>query len=406
YPTRAGRWENFADRAFVSNGPRWLGRACRRSLYAYQTRVALQLAIERHDRAVSFVHFACGGAEIPEGLFIKYKGGEWVPSPPRVPQISAVAEAQCEGTRAPETNYPDAYTIQGKLPVLRDMFLKKCPRRQARRIDLLMLSIGGNDVGFAKLVANAVLDNTSALARLSGWAGGVYTPDDARVLLRELPTRYKALNRALHGLLHIPWRESDRIILTGYPPMATVDETGRTCPGGRDGMSVFPDYRLNAAKARAGEKVAEELNVVMRRAARRHSWSFVDTHRSRFIGRGLCADGNPVVDSASLDRASAEDLRLPRKRRGRWDPFPPSAYRPYASRTRWFRTPNDAYLTAHYHTARTIARRVLSAERLSWFQLILASSYAGAFHPTAEGHAAMADAVLPTARRVLDKYRR
>ncbi|MEL6290128.1 MAG: hypothetical protein AAFQ35_15320, partial [Pseudomonadota bacterium] len=113
YPTRAGRWENFADRAFVSNGPRWLGRACRRSLYAYQTRVALQLAIERHDRAVSFVHFACGGAEIPEGLFIKYKGGEWVPSPPRVPQISAVAEAQCDGTRAPETNYPDAYTIQG-----------------------------------------------------------------------------------------------------------------------------------------------------------------------------------------------------------------------------------------------------------------------------------------------------
>ncbi len=40
----------------------------------------------------------------------------------------------------------------------------------------------------------------------------------------------------------------------------------------------------------------------------------------------------------------------------------------------------------------------------SWFQLLLASTYSGAFHPTAEGQAAIADAVVEKARVVLDKY--
>jgi lysophospholipase L1-like esterase len=43
-------------------------------------------------------------------------------------------------------------------------------------------------------------------------------------------------------------------------------------------------------------------------------------------------------------------------------------------------------------------------ESLSWFQLLLAATYSGAFHPTAEGHAAMADAVVEKARAVLAKY--
>jgi hypothetical protein len=41
---------------------------------------------------------------------------------------------------------------------------------------------------------------------------------------------------------------------------------------------------------------------------------------------------------------------------------------------------------------------------LSWFQVLLASLYSGAFHPTAEGQAAMADAAVVEARRVLAKY--
>ncbi len=404
YPTRAGSWTGFGDRAFAENGPRWLGQACHRSLYSHQTRVALQLAIEEPHRAVTYAHFSCAGAEITSGLFVKYKGNEWVPDPPRVPQISAVAEAQCGTTEAPETNYPVAYTIQDQLPVLRDMFLKKCPRKRARRIDLLLVSVGGNDVGFSKLVANAVLANKSTLQKLSGWVGGVFGPREAAPYIKELAIRYKALNRAIHGLLHVPWSQSDRVILTGYPPMAIVDESGRVCPDGRAGMGVFPDFRLDAGKVRQGEDVAASLNKTMKRAARRYKWSYVDAHRKMFVGHGLCADGNVILADTGPFGSNADDVRIPRMVDGRWEPFPPSAYRPYASRGRWFRTPNDAYLTAHYHVTTLIARKVLNAQKLRWFQVVLASTYSGAFHPTAEGHAAIADAVMPTARKVLRKY--
>ena len=47
---------------------------------------------------------------------------------------------------------------------------------------------------------------------------------------------------------------------------------------------------------------------------------------------------------------------------------------------------------------------VLKTQKLSWVQPLLASLYSGAFHPTAEGHAAIADAVVEKARAILAKY--
>ena len=47
---------------------------------------------------------------------------------------------------------------------------------------------------------------------------------------------------------------------------------------------------------------------------------------------------------------------------------------------------------------------MLKAQGFSWVQLLLASIYSGAFHPTAEGQAAIADAVVEQARGVLAKY--
>ena len=118
----------------------------------------------------------------------------------------------------------------------------------------------------------------------------------------------------------------------------------------------------------------------------------------RFLGRGICAG------EKAGPFAGAEDLRFPRQVNGAWAPFNPADFKPYASRQRWFRTPNDAYLTAHFHATGTVLRQALSFNRLSWFQVLLAATYSGAFHPTAEGQAAIADSVAHTARRVLAKY--
>ncbi len=398
FPARDGDWKQIGDKAFINGNARWLDQACHRSLYSHQLRAALQLAIEAPHRAVTYVGLACSGAEITDGLFLRYKGNEWVPNPPQLSQISAAAQAQCDKTRAQPQDLPEAYHIKGAVPELGGLVLYKCPVEHARAIDLLFLSIGGNDIGFARLLANAILSNQSTLRKLGGWIGEVHGQSEASGLLDTLNERYKALNRALHNILHIPWNESDRILLTGYPGLALLGDGSQVCPDGAAGMDVVTDFHLSAQKAREGVWVSDKLNRIMASSARKYGWTFVEHHRRAFVDRGVCAG---FTDNAF---SIADDLRLPRKINGRWEPFNPADYRPYAKRQRWFRTPNDAFLTANFHVAPSILQKALKLKSLSYFQLVLAATYSGAFHPTAEGHAAIADALVEQSRAVLERY--
>jgi hypothetical protein len=49
-------------------------------------------------------------------------------------------------------------------------------------------------------------------------------------------------------------------------------------------------------------------------------------------------------------------------------------------------------------------QKALKLETLSWFQVLIASTYSGAFHPTAEGQAVIADGVVAKARAILERY--
>ena len=51
----------------------------------------------------------------------------------------------------------------------------------------------------------------------------------------------------------------------------------------------------------------------------------------------------------------ADELRLPRKVDGVWEPYSPADWRAYAPRQRWFRTPNDAFMTGNFHVAAVLA---------------------------------------------------
>ncbi|MDX2259675.1 MAG: hypothetical protein NW205_12270 [Hyphomicrobiaceae bacterium] len=398
YPARVGGWKRIGDAAFLSESARWLDQACHRSLYSHQVRAALQLAVEDDHRAVTFVGLACSGAEIVSGLFLRYKGNEWTPNPPDLSQISAAAVETCAEGRATPQDLPEAYHMGGKVEALRGLVLYKCSAERSRRIDLLMVSVGGNDIGFARLLANAILVDQSLLKQLGGWVGQVHGTLQARAALALLDARYKSLNRALHNILHVPWNESDRILLTAYPEMALLGDGRSVCPDGAAGMEVVNDFALSARRARDGVNIAGRLHAIMQKSASAHGWTFVDRHRAQFLGRGICAGFTDNAFSAD------EDLRLPRRQGDRWVPYNPAHYRPYASRQRWFRTPNDAFLTGNFHVPESLLQKVLKFDTLSWFQLLLASTYSGAFHPTAEGHAAIADAVAEKARSVLARY--
>ncbi len=78
----------------------WIDRACHRSAYSYQTRAALQLALNDPQRAVTFLGYACSGAEINEGLFNPFMGAETVPlkshlKPYRRAQLSLLLSELC-----------------------------------------------------------------------------------------------------------------------------------------------------------------------------------------------------------------------------------------------------------------------------------------------------------------------
>ena len=399
YPARVGAWRTIGDQAFIDENPLWLDQACHRSLYSHQLRAALQLAIEAPHRSVTFLGYACSGAEILQGLFLRYKGHEWVPNPPDLSQISAVAQAQCGQHRAGSQDLPEAYHLRGRVPELKGgLVLRKCDVEYARKIDLLLVSIGGNDVGFSRLLANAVLSDQSLLRSLGGWFGEVHGFLEANAQLDKLEDLYKTLNRALHNILHIPWNESDRIILTAYPKMALLEDGNTVCPDGRAGMTVLPDFALSEIKARDSSVAAGRLDAIMEDASRQHGWTLANTHVNAFLGRGICAGWSSNAFSTT------DDLRMPRKIGGRWEPYNPADWKPYASRQRWFRTPNDAFMTGNFHVSASLLQRVMKFQTFSWFQILLASTYSGAFHPTAEGQAAMADAVVLQARRVLAKY--
>jgi hypothetical protein len=218
--------------------------------------------------------------------------------------------------------------------------------------------------------------------------------------MERLIDRYKSLNRAFHNILHLPWSETDRVVLVSYPPMALLEDGKSLCPDGRAGMDVAPDFELSTEKARDSMAAAERLDGIMRATASAYGWTFVDAHREDFQGRSICSG------YSGLAMSSADDLRIPRFVKGEWVPMNPADWRPYASRQRWFRTPNDAFMTGNFHVSRSAIQKALPGNTLSWFQVLLASLYSGAFHPTAEGHAAIADAVVAEARKVLAKYER
>src|SRR3981189_2414199 len=123
--------------------------ACHRSLYSYQTRTALALAVRHPHIAVTYLPLACTGATIADGLFGSQRGRECPPS----------KSGSCPGT------------VNGRIAELREAVTAAKRRQPDRRLDLVLLSIGGNDIYFSGLVADVIVDNPTDRALFRPPAG-------------------------------------------------------------------------------------------------------------------------------------------------------------------------------------------------------------------------------------------
>jgi lysophospholipase L1-like esterase len=368
----------------------WFNSACHRSLYSYQTRTALALAVQYPHIAVTYLPLACTGATIADGLFGSQRARECPPSK---------SSQTCQGT------------VNGQLAELREAVTAAKRRQPDRKLDLVLLSVGANDIYFSGLVTDVIVDTPTerTLFRRSGVMASV---DDARgALTRDLPQGFSKLREALKPLVG----DMSRVVYTSYAN-PTLSSGGAPCPGGRAGFDIHPSFNAEPQRLAAVSNFVENeflpqlkalalcQSGILCRNPRADRMTFVDAHQAAFADHGFCARAqtDPEFDrqcfsatgesfESDLVNAASQPMVCGRSA---------GEYRAYLPRARWIRDANDSYFAAMtYPQGLPSSQQPSDIHDATWG--ILSAVYGGAVHPSAEGHAAMADAALPAAASVL-----
>lgn len=143
--------------------------------------------------------------------------------------------------------------------------------RVNKSTDIVMVSIGGNDIGFETIITNCVR-----------WVSTCYTATDERRKLVHL------INEQYHRLVNVyknlreRARPGTRVYVIGYPKVIKA--------GGDCGNNV----KMNANEIAFAVKLANYLNSVIERASAFAGVEFVDISEA-FAGQRLCETNVPVV---------------------------------------------------------------------------------------------------------------
>ena len=234
-----------------SGGPeRWQNQQCHRSALAGPAQAAIQLEQADEKTSVTFVHLACSGATIEEGVLGPYEGIEsGALLPPQVEQM-------------------------------RDLVGE-------REIDALLVSIGANDVQFSTLIERCFLYRSCHLL-VPGSAASLFER-----LIARLPGRYDRLDAALQP----PEVPSERVYISEYFD-PTRNGTGGSCDGilADHPAGGGPFFGITAEEAQwASENMLVRLNADVLGAAARHGWRYAGGITSRFLTHGYCAPLNWVL---------------------------------------------------------------------------------------------------------------
>jgi hypothetical protein len=381
-PDTLANWQRY--------GALWFNAPCHRSLYSYQTRAALALAVRYPHIAVTYLPLACTGASVNDGLLGSQRARECPPGKGAGCQVS----------------------VNAQLSELREALTAARSRQPDRKLDLVLLSIGANDVYFSGLVADVIVDTATERA-LFKRTGVIASVDDSRdALARELPRNFVRLREALKPLVG---GDLSHVVYVSYGNPALADG-GVPCRGGRAGFDIHPAFNADPQRlARVSTYVDTEFLTQLKglatctqgalcRDPEADRMTFVDAHQGQFADHGFCAHAgfDPEFDRAcfaengqsfnpDIVTAASQPMLCGRSA---------SEYRAYLPRARWIRDANDSYFAAMtYPQGLPAASQPTDIHDATWG--VLSAVYGGAVHPSAEGHAAMADAVMPAASAAL-----
>jgi hypothetical protein len=380
-----------AAREWARHGARWMNPACHRSLYSYQVRTTLALAIEQPHIAVTLLPLACTGATIATGMFSGQRADD-------CPWVTGIES--CSGTAPPQ------------FAELKDLMAALHKQQPNRNLDMILLTVGANDVNFAGLVANVIVDSLAERLLLKQGGSISSVADSQAALDDDLPNEFSQLRTALKPYVG---GNLSRVVYVSYGNPADQAEN-TPCPGGRDGLDVHPAFGADAERLRAAAQFVDtkflpklrmlatcDGNKTCKDAATERM-TFVDGHQQAFAHHGMCvrANSDPEFDrncfSTKGDSFSEDPNAAPENPMACGEP--PSNYQPYSPRGRWIRTANDSYFVAMtYPEGMPAVLKPSDIHDALWG--VLSAVYGGAVHPSAEGYAAMADAALPATRGVL-----
>jgi lysophospholipase L1-like esterase len=245
-------------------GVKWIDDRCHRSAWAGPARAALILEKADPKTAVTFISFACTGASIKQGLLgVQNRKGHAVQ-----PQLERVFAAVKRGT-----------------------------------IDALIVSIGGNDLQFAKLVQKTILlRHAETDAQTAGILnkGLQNLPGDLGLVAERL----RAPNQAAISA----------VFISEYPDIVR-DETRDLCD--HSVKLLDPLRQISEAESRwALNDVIIPLNGVIRERATNFGWNYVGRIMTEFggdsesgIAHGFCADDKRWVNTFGDSRRFQGDTR-------------------------------------------------------------------------------------------------
>ena len=403
----------------------WWDNECNRSLLSWQAMAALRLASRLADEAgqqgateqyaITFASYACSGAEFYDGVFTPQANPPGVvkrpaaasethraPSSVQHSQLFAATRDLCEGGQP-------VRAFHG--PRRLDLFGCAAPRRP----DAILLSIGGNDAGFAKAIMHTILPQAgdgnsepgAATLGLMHKTLGTVNSAKAQVRMASMSSNYQPLATTLESTLQA---SRDSVILLAYPN--SIMQPDRLRQGGagdycglemRSGMEAarvragiakfwWHFWPTQAEMTDAGTGIVLKLQDTIKRALP-DGWRYADEHLSAFEQHGMCADA-PWAEADTAKQptdALVENIAaygMPRHKvvARQVKPLESLEWKAYdPAQQRWVRTPNDSLRTQTRSS--------------------LAKSIGGSFHPTGAGYAAMADAAYEQLTRLFDERR-
>lgn len=222
-PDVDGDYTSLGFRVPGGSAAKWQNEPCHRSAWSGHAVAAKELSKDRHT-GLNFLSLACTGAEARH-LVYEAKGSAQ-------PQLSVLRRTLCEW-------------------------------EPCRPVDLLTVSVGGNDIGFAA-VAEACVINTSPHASCSAALGR------AEQAVGTLVSRIRSVQQAIQdsGLT------VRRVLLVGYP--ARVFEGGSVCA------------RHGARLVSLGNRMEQEQKRAVD-TLRSQRWHYVAGVTEAFAGKGYCS---------------------------------------------------------------------------------------------------------------------